>query len=145
MTRPAHSPEPWSRAHEEPGAGGKVFRLVDAAGMPVGVLHAPFKEAGARGHPDDDARRIVDCVSACEGVAQPDTAVDQARDALGSAIGWLEAVARAEDEVGGTRLEDAGVDFLRLRAAKEALGLSAGERLALELMDRPERRPHERA
>ncbi len=147
MNKQTHSAEPWQVLRERPATGGRAWDLVDADGAVIGVLHAR-SDSGAAGYLDDDMHRIVAYVNGCEGVGSPTTAVDLARDALGGALAWLTELSRRASERGwledlvATRPEGLYLD--KMQEAKDALGLSAGERLALELMNKQEEKLHDR-
>lgn len=147
MSRRLHSSEPWSAVRERPGADAsiKLIDLVCEGGL-IGTLSLDLTGRGAPGqslgHPDDDVRRVVECVNACDGVDQPEAALEAVREALAGMLEWLsDAWERAEEEGRVEILAETRPPGLRrdkVIEAKKLLGLSAGERLALELMGRPE-------
>jgi len=74
MDTPKHTAEPWIRKH-----GTRIY-AADGEWFIAQTTISPSHPAGAQD--EANATRIVACVNACKGLADPEAAIREAREAL---------------------------------------------------------------
>lgn len=92
MSDTKHTAEPWATAYRERGGGSQAQEIFDSDGLTIATLswYAVRKdEKTVTTNRAENARRIVACVNACTGMADPEkeilalrAAAEKAREAL---------------------------------------------------------------
>lgn len=115
LSTPAHTPGPWSASTD--WLNGPPV-ILDGDGIHIA------KVVGRSTTEDEDlanARRIVACVNALEGVDDPESAMRELRGALAAVVSW-DAADKAQGFEGDTRYDDLDAAIARCRAALALLG-----------------------
>ena len=116
LAKPAHTPEPWHHSADLPHHGCRLIRAAD------GYLVADAGRFPKRtGHEmDSNARRIVSCVNACEGMTDPAAEIAALRAALAGLLAEHDEHARSTPDT-IRRYHDA------IAAARKALAGKGGK------------------
>ena len=99
--RPAHTPEPWHVSHDLGEGISIAHEIAPHCGKLIPLAEAKFwlsaKEPDARETAHANAHRIVACVNACAGMADPAAEIAALRVALEIAATTLETVWKERD------------------------------------------------
>lgn len=91
-----HTKEPWSVYSRD-----TFYPGIETAEFSVVIWGYEGDEAGVQGHTAEEAlanaRRIVDCVNACAGMADPAAEIADLRAKLADAVGALKKIDRMND------------------------------------------------
>ena len=104
LATPAHTPAPWHHSADLPHHGCRLIHAAD--GYLVADAGRITKRTGDE--MDSNARRIVECVNACEGMADPAVEIAALRAAQDEALGLRIALVDAQKRIASLRAALAG-------------------------------------